>query len=449
MSVSKKNFYDPRVQSGIRDDLDIPPDRLPLPGGGLPLPGGGLPLPGGGLPTYKPPSKFSIEAIVCPHSSANTNEKATKRISDTGTSSMSALRPSIVPGMPVTTPKRALPQDLPQEPSSREFRQPVTTGVAPPANNYPSSYPVLKSYPIPPYQPQQTVAPTSQTCFDTTPSTQDQSPALWSQSNVSLVTTQAPFDLPFDFRPPTTTKLQPTTNDQQPESLLDMGDERLAKRRRTGEKIDLTTSNSSGQPTELPIWHESKLVTDEDPTPYLEFLGLVDDEGKEFVQRIFRGDGYFGGEIKRIDFLAGLFTHLSTALKKRQAGITQLSDSQLGKLIVSSFLMAHRITKYLDYHGHKELFRNVVELVVKFINNNHCIATYITRGIHLDEKARYLLFGGICKSRLILWCAEKGISLNEEELNYLSREKFILKTSLGSYLLKELRQRVKDQTKVF
>jgi hypothetical protein len=147
--------------------------------------------------------------------------------------------------------------------------------------------------------------------------------------------------------------------------------------------------------------------------------------------------------------LAGLFTHLSTALKKIQGGTTQLSDSQLGKLIVSSFLMAHRITKYLDYHGHKELFRNAVELVVKFINNNHCIATYITRGIHLDEKARYLLFGGICKSRLILWCAEKGISLNEEELNYLSREKFRLKTSLGSYLLKELRQRVKDQTKAF
>lgn len=442
MSVSKKNFYDPRVQSGVRDDLDIPPDRLPLPGGGLPLPGGRL-------PTYKPPSKFSIEAIVCPHSSAHTNQKATKRMSDTGTSSMSALRPSMVPGMSATTPKRALPQDLPQEPSWREFRQPVATGVAPPANNYPSSYPVLKSYPIPPYQPQQTVAPASQTCFDTTPSTQDQSPALWSQSYGSLVTTQAPFGLPFDFRQPTTTKLQSTTNDQQPESLPHMGEERPAKRLRIGEKIDLTTSDSSGQPAELPIWHESKLVTNEDPTPYMEFLGLMDEEGKEFVQRIFRGDAYFRGEIERIDFLAGLFTHLSTALEKRPGGITQLSDAQLGKLVVASLLMALSITKHFDYHGYREFFRNAVELVVNFINKNHCTATYLTRGIQLDEKTRYLLFGGTCKSRLILWCAEEDISLNKEELNYLSSEKFMLRTSLGPYLLKELRQRVKDQSKVF
>ena len=435
MSVSKTSFSDPGVPSGVGDDLDIPPDRLPLPGGRL--------------PTYKPPSKFSIEAIVCSYDPAHNDKKAATRISDTGASSMSALRPSMIPGMPATTPKRALPQELPQEPSSREFRQPIATGITPPANNYPSSYPLLKSYPITPYQPQETVAPASQTHFHPMPSTTNQSPALWSERYGSLVTTQAPFDLPFDFRQPTTTRLQPTTSNQQGESLPDMGDERPPKRRRIGEGIDLITSNSSGQPAALPIWHESKLVPNEDPAPYMEFLGLTDNEGKEFVQRIVRADSYFEGETERIDFLTRLFTLLSTALEKRQGGITQLSDTQLGKLIVSSFLMARGISKYFDYNGFREILRNSVTLVVNFVNTNHCVARYLNGGIQFDDKTCYLLFGGKCKSKLILWCAEQGIALNQEEIKYLSREKFVLRTSLGSYLLKELRQRVKGQTKVF
>jgi len=337
MSVSKTSFSDPSVPSGVGDDLDIPPDRLPLPGGRL--------------PTYKPPPKFSIEAIVCSYDPAHNDKKAATRISDTGASSMSALRPSMVPGIPATTPKRALPQELPQEPSSREFRQPIATGITPPANNYPSSYPLLKSYPITPYQPQETVAPASQTHFHPMPSTTNQSPALWSERYGSLVTTQAPFDLPFDFRQPTTTKLQPTTSNQQGESLPDMGDERPPKRRRIGEVIDLIASNSSGQPAALPIWHESKLVTNEDPAPYMEFLGLTDNEGKEFVQRIVRADSYFEGETERIDFLTRLFTLLSTALEKRQGALLNYQTPNLASLLFHRFLWPEGFQNILTTMG--------------------------------------------------------------------------------------------------
>jgi hypothetical protein len=437
MSVSKTSFSDPGVPSGVGDDLDIPPDRLPLPGGRL--------------PTYKPPSKFSIEAIVCSYDPAHNDKKAATRISDTGASSMSALRPSMIPGMPATNPKRALPQELPQEPSSREFRQPIATGIAPPANNYPSSYPVLKRYPIPPYQPQETVAPASQTHFHPMPSTTNQSPALWSERYGSLVTTQAPFDLPFDFRQPTTTKLQPTTSNQQGESLPDMGDERPPKRRRSGEGSDSTTTNSSGQTAELPIWHESRLEPNEDPTPYMEFLGLTDTEGKDFVEKIFSSNHHLkrGGTYREYkDFLEKLFTRLSSALEKRRLGTTQISDDQLGKLVVSSFLLTKKISKYLEnnFIKNKSLI-NIADLVISFVNKNHCIASYLKRGIKFDDKTSHFLFSGKNKLELMLWCAEQSISLNQEELNYLSTDILRVRTLDGPDLLKELRKRVKEQQK--
>ena len=106
-----------------------------------------------------------------------------------------------------------------------------------------------------------------------------------------------------------------------------MGEEPPAKRRRIGEGGDSTAALPSELTAELPIWHESKIVPDEDPTPYMEFLGLIDDEGKNFVKKIFNYNQNFLGE--RFDFLKKLFTHLSEALEKRQDGITQISDDQL------------------------------------------------------------------------------------------------------------------------
>jgi hypothetical protein len=47
----------------------------------------------------------------------------------------------------------------------------------------------------------------------------------------------------------------------------------------------------------------------------------------------------------------------------------------------------------------------------------------------------------------MIWCAEQGISLNQEELKYLSTENFRAHLSSGTALLKELRERVKEQQK--
>jgi hypothetical protein len=47
----------------------------------------------------------------------------------------------------------------------------------------------------------------------------------------------------------------------------------------------------------------------------------------------------------------------------------------------------------------------------------------------------------------MLWCAEQSISLNQEELNYLSTDILRVRTLDGPDLLKELRKRVKEQQK--
>jgi hypothetical protein len=227
-----------------------------------------------------------------------------------------------------------------------------------------------------------------------------------------------------------------------------MGDEPPAKRRRIGEGSDSTTTNSSRQTAELPIWHESRLETNEDPTPYMEFLGLTDYEGKNFVETIFNSYSSFKNKKERIDFLKKLFTHLSAALEKRQLGTTEISDDQLGKLIVASFILIKKISKYFDsYYTKNKLSINIAELVISFVNKNHCIASYLKRGIQFDDRTSILLFSGQNKRELVLWCAEQDISLNQEELKILSTEKFRTRMPAGPYLLKELRDRVKDQQK--
>ena len=438
MSVSKTSFSDPRVPSSAGDDLDVLPDKLPLPAGRQ--------------STFKPPSKFSIDAMVCSSDSLSDNSAATKRIAGTNTSSLSILKPSMVTGVPVTAPNQPLPTGISQEPLPRDvpFPFPLANGIAPLAKNYPSSYPVLKRYPIPPYPPQQTVAPASQTCFHAMPSTQDESPELWSRSYGSLVTTQAPFGSPLDFRQPTTNNQQPSTSTQQPESLPDIGDERPAKRRRIGDGIDLITSIYARLPGELPIWHESKIVANEDPTPYMEFLGLAGPTGKSFVAKIFSCNRNLdsGQTINaHRDFVEKLFTYLSSALEKRQLGATQLSDNQLGKLVVASFVLTKRIACFLKNSGGMDLFNYVVYLALEFINKNNYLFLYLKEGIQMNDQTTYHLFGGKVKFRLMIWCAEQGIALNQEELKFLSTENFKAQLSEGALLLKELRNRVMEQKK--
>jgi hypothetical protein len=180
----------------------------------------------------------------------------------------------------------------------------------------------------------------------------------------------------------------------------------------------------------------------------MEFLGLTDYEGKNFVKTIFNSYSSFKNKKKRIDFLKKLFTHLSEALEKRRLGTTEISDDQLGKLIIASFILTKKISKYFDSHFKKnKLSINIAELVISFVNKNHCIASFLKRGIQFDDRTSILLFSGKAKFELMLWCAEQGISLNQEELNYLSTDILRVRTSDGPYLLKELRKRVKEQQK--
>ena len=341
-----------------------------------------------------------------------------------------------------------LPMGVRQEPLPRDisipFPFPFSTGIVPTAQHYPSSYPALKSYPIPPSQTHDSVAITPQAGFYTLPTTPDQDPTLTPISYGSLVLTQAPFHSAFDFT-------QPATNTRQSTSLPNMGDQPPAKRRRIGEGSDSMTINSSGQTAELPIWHESRLEPNEDPTPYMEFLGLTDYEGKDFVEKIFSSNHHLkrGGTYREYkDFLEKLFTRLSSALEKRRLGTTQISDDQLGKLVVSSFLLTKKISKYFEnnFIKNKSLI-NIADLVIGFVNKNHCIASYLKRGIKFDDKTSHFLFSGKNKLELMLWCAEQSISLNQEELNYLSTDILRVRTLDGPDLLKELRKRVKEQQK--
>jgi hypothetical protein len=348
-----------------------------------------------------------------------------------------------------------LPMGVRQEPLPRDisipFPFPFSTGIVPTAQHYPSSYPALKSYPIPPSQTHESVAITPQAGFYTLPTTPDQDPTLTPISYGSLVLTQAPFHSAFDFT-------QPATNTRQSTSLPNMGDQPPAKRRRIGEETDSTTINSSGQTAELPIWHESRLEPNEDPTPYMEFLGLTGVKGRKFVEKIFTRRGFHilikeleDSEVilvaeRHVAFLTKLFTDFSKALEKRKLETTTISDDQLGKLVVSSFLLTMQISMYLKREK-KYLLPKVFYLVLNFINQNHCVAPYVESGINIDTIICHHLLGGKFKLQLIIWCAEQGISLNQEELKYLSTETFRAHLSSGTALLKELRERVKEQQK--
>ena len=151
-----------------------------------------------------------------------------------------------------------------QEPLPRDVSFPLSAGIIPTALHYPSSYPVLNSFPIPP-------------------------------------------NLPLGSR-------QSATDTRQPTSIPNMGDEPPAKRRRIREGSDSTTTLSSEQTAEVPIWHERRLEPDENLShfrdyPDLDFLDRSNEveelsvesrldrkneEGEAFLDSIFNDDSSAG-----------------------------------------------------------------------------------------------------------------------------------------------------------
>jgi hypothetical protein len=585
------------MPSGGRVDLKIPAHKIPAPEGKK--------------PTHKSPSKFSIDAPPCSSGTTSTDSQAAKRIADANTSSISILKPSMVPGIPITAPMQLLPMDGRQEPLPRDVSFPLSAGIIPTALHYPSSYPVLNSFPIPPNLPLGSRQSATDTRQPTSiPNMGDEPPAkrrriregsdstttlsseqtaevpIWHErrlepdENLShfrdypdldfldrsneveelsvesrldrkneegeafldsifnddssagkLVSSHGPSPedsrgakriadvntspisilkpsmvprlpitapkqllpigirqelLPRDVSFPLSAEIipttqhcpssypvlknypispnllfgsrQPATNNRPLLTLPKTRDERQAKRRKLGEETDSTTINSSGQTAELPIWHESRLEPNEDPTPYMEFLGLTGVEGRKFVEKIFTRRGFHilikepeDSEVilvaeGHLAFLTKLFTDFSKALEKRKLDTTTISDDQLGKLVVSSFLLTIQISLYLR-REQKYLLPKAFYLVLNFINQNHCVAPYVESGINIDNTVCRHLLGGKFKLQLMMWCAGQGISLNQEELKYLSTETFRAHLSSGTALLKELRERVKEQQK--
>jgi hypothetical protein len=545
MSVSKTKYSETHVPSDVRDDVNIPAQRIPSPEGKR--------------TTYKSPSKSSIDTPLHSSSATSDHSQATKRIADTNTSSISILKPSMVSRLPVTAPYQPLPTGARLEQLPRSIPLPLSAGIVPSAQHYPSSYPVLKCYPIPPNLPVAFGQPVTNTrqsislanmdddpsakprkvgegssSATTLPSEQTAELPFWHESrlepdenrpffwdypdpefldraneggelslerisslanedgealldiffnddssagkpeslygprpddsqfakriadaNASSTAILAPsmviglpiagpnqplpMDAPLDFR-------QPASDDRPLVNLPDMVDDRPAKRRRVCKRSDSTTIHPPEQTAALPIWHESKIVPEEDPTPYMAFLGLMDKKGKNFVKKIFNCKKNFRGD--RVDFLKKLFMHLSEAIEKRRDGTNQISDDQLGKLIVASFVLTIKISKHFDKNTKKTYsVRDIATLVIKFINKNHCVIPYLKGGLQLGSETSYFLFGGKTKAELMLWCAEQNVSLNQEELEFLQKHRFKVEISGGRYLLKELRARVKEQQK--
>jgi hypothetical protein len=594
MSVSKTNFSDPRVLGSARDDLN---SLLPQ-----------IPPPTSKRSTGESPSKFSIDTPQCSSGTTSTDSQAAKRVADANTSTTSILKPSMVPGIPITTTKQPLPMGGRQEPSPRDVSPPLSAGIIPTALHYPSSYPVLNSYPIPPNLPLGFRQPSTDILQSTSITNMgDEPPAkrrriregsdsttilsseqtaevlIWHErrlepdENLShfrdypdldfldrsnegeelsverrldrknedgeafldsifnddssageLISSHGPSPedsrgakriadvntspisilkpsmitglpitapkqllpigirqepLPRDVSFPLSAEIipktqhcpssypalknhpispnllfgnrQPATNNRQLLTLPNIRDERQARSRKLGEETNSTTINSSGQTAELPIWHESRLVPNEDPTPYMEFLGLTDIKGRKFVDKIFTRRGFHilvkepeDSEVMlvaegHVAFLKKLFTDFSKALEKRKLETTTISDDQLGKLVVSSFLLTIQISMYLRREK-KYLLPKVFYLVLNFINQNHCVAPYVESGINIGNTICHHLVGGKFKLQLMMWCAGQGISLNQEELKYLSTETFRAQLSSGTALLKELRDRVKE-----
>jgi len=184
--------------------------------------------------------------------------------------------------------------------------------------------------------------------------------------------------------------------------------------------------------------------------PYIKFLGLETKEGQKFIRKVFERphkSDYTSVE-QRINFCEKLFSLLSTALEKRQLGLTHISDDELGKLVVLSLLVIKANSAQLKYQyglDGKGLDGKLIELVYTFINNHHSLVPYIKSGIRFDRHSYDELFDGKTKGELALWCAEQGIVLSQEEIKFLSKHWFVTLKPPGQEVLRKFRSKVKKQ----
>jgi len=200
-------------------------------------------------------SRDSVDSVINSREAKAPDAQSETQSGSTRVPSMSTPKRLLAAGKLVNPPKQPMPVDLSQILSAIDLPSPPATGIISPAQHYPSSQPVLKSYPASHNQPidQITLAPLAplapmcamtQTPFQLLP--------LMANSYGPFALRLPSFQSPKDLH-------QPPASIAAPESLIDVDDERPAKRRRMNEGVDTSPKGNSSPTTELPVWHQSKL----------------------------------------------------------------------------------------------------------------------------------------------------------------------------------------------
>ena len=348
----------------------------------------------------------------------------------------------------------AFPAWVQQEPENAPVSPQVRTLQAPPVNPLPqpifqahgpasglaptptylSSEPVLRNNPVLPGQPQAYLAKLPQFCIYPMPPTSTPGPFF-------IPVIGFPYSMNQGFVSPSFGHGQPPT--QQVAQATE--DERYAKRLRVDEGVKLTGAIMSAQAEELPVWHESKLNAKENAAPYEAFFGVKDKQGRAFVKRILSRSNAFDSNEERINFAEKMFARLSSALEKRQRGIVQILDAELGKLVISIFDLSRKIHRHLENKKAGDLRKRLVGYTLHTVNNNLSIAKYLKSGLSLTDNKRCSTFGGKTVFQLILWCYENNLRLSHKEIHYLSQNKFVRIDEHGESLLKKLRQIISEE----
>ncbi|MFM7484385.1 MAG: hypothetical protein ACKO2S_09040 [Burkholderiaceae bacterium] len=426
MSVSHTNHHQPQQPTTVPDNTDSNSTNTSLTQGKK--------------RSASSLSSFTVDSVVNAREAKSPDAITETQSGPTKAPSMSTPQRFMAIATLVNPAKQPMPVDLSQILASIALPSPPATGIIPPAQYYPSSQPVLKSYPVWPNRTvdQITLPPLAPLCATT--QTRFNLPPLMANNYGSLALTPPSFQSPNNLH-------QPLASIAAPDSLIDADDQRPAKRRKINEGIGPSIEGNSSPTTEFPVWHQTKLAREENLDPYIKFLGLEAKEGQQFVSAIFdRSKNGKDTPVKeRIDLCEKLFRYLSIALEKRLLGLIQISDDELGKLIISSFLVIRTNSTFLKYQYENRLDSKLIELVYTFINNHHSLVPYIKSGIRFDGHAYDGIFDGKAKCELILWCAEQGILLNQDEIKFLSKHPFRTKTPPGQAMLLEFRFRVKEQ----
>jgi|GEM_PF-2941504 len=215
-------------------------------------------------------SRDSVDSVINSREAKAPDAQSETQSGSTRVPSMSTPKRLMAAGKLVNPPKQPMPVDLSQILSAIDLPSPPATGIISPAQHYPSSQPVLKSYPASHNQPidQITLAPlaplaplTSLTPL--TPLTPLAPMCAMTQTPFQLLPLMANSYGPFALRLPSFQSPkdlhQPPASIAAPESLIDVDDERPAKRRRMNEGVDTSPKGNSSPTTELPVWHQSKL----------------------------------------------------------------------------------------------------------------------------------------------------------------------------------------------